>query len=272
MVRTYDLAAAGSRRIGSGRPPRRIASASSLGCPPASLSMSAGNSAAARGCPSGAHQDADRRGFRPGCTGRTAMPPKPASARAPRPARRRARSASTCRARMSRRRRIDPCGERAGAAHARGGAPGRARHSARRIVERRVHQHPSPPGRARPRERVPRAATSSVTTATRAASRLRAAFSRASAASAGSISTSLTVEPGTRARARGRRRRPRRRVRPRCSPGARTTAAASRIASWPKRWPRRGWRSTSRPPRTASSVVSDVSRHRDAARGRARHR
>src|SRR5262249_34888428 len=33
-------------------------------------------------------------------------------------------------------------------------------------------------------------------------------------------------------------------------------AAARRIASWPTRWPLRGWRRTSRPPNTASSVTS----------------
>src|SRR5208282_3769148 len=44
-----------------------------------------------------------------------------------------------------------------------------------------------------------------------------------------------------------------------CSPARADVAAASRMASWPTRWPLSGWRSTSRPPRTASSLISDCS-------------
>src|SRR6266849_2511746 len=100
------------------------------------------------------------------------------------------------------------------------------------------------------------ASTSSTTARARSDKSLRAILSRAKVTSAGSISTSVTSRPGTRnASARPAAPTPANRSTAR-SPGLARVAAASRIASWPTRWPWRGCRNASRPPSTASRVVS----------------
>src|SRR6266516_4092454 len=100
------------------------------------------------------------------------------------------------------------------------------------------------------------ASTSSSTARARSDKSLRAILSRAKVTSAGSISTSVTSRRGTRnASARPAAPTPANRSTAR-SPGLAWVAAASRIASWPTRWPWRGCRSASRPPSTASCVVS----------------
>ena len=211
----------------------------------------------------GAHQHADRRLHRrgrepaaPRCrrNGRRARP-------APRPARRRARSASAFRrnAAATPQPPIQSASKpplrrmrRAAAGIGRDILP-------RRIVERRIHQHAI--GRARADS--PRAANSSaaaVTSSVTARARPVEAVARdILGGDVGKLRIDLhqrhvdVRDPHRQRKPAAPTPAPKSTAR---SPGRAAVAAASRMASWPTRWPRFFCFSRSRPPSTASSVVS----------------
>src|SRR5580692_7191695 len=97
--------------------------------------------------------------------------------------------------------------------------------------------------------------TSRRTARTRSERLLRCALPAANSVRTGSTSTNVTSRPSIRrASAKPAPPTPAPRSTAR-SPDFAEVAAASRMASWPTRWPRSGCRSTSRPPRTASSLA-----------------
>src|SRR3984893_7872620 len=97
--------------------------------------------------------------------------------------------------------------------------------------------------------------TSRRTARTRSERPLRCALPAANSVRTGSTSTNVTLWPLIR-RASAKPAPPTPAPRSTAwSPDFAEVAAASRMASWPTRWPRSGCRSTSRPPRTASSLA-----------------
>ena len=260
VERCASPSAAAPRRRAAPPRPRRS------GCPSSSLSIKPGSSASGARLPLLARTSTRIAGWpaRP-CTGSTAMPPKRRSERGQH---------------LGEPVGAPDQGQRAGGMQqpVRGRDPvrrARARRAAcavrrcrigrdvlpRRIVERRIHQHVIGTSRAEAARRQTASAGAVDVERDRAHADRRAVARdvlgrRARQAPDRSRPASPSTSGNAHRERQARRRRRRRRDRPHGRRGARAVAAASRMASWPTRWPRRFCISRSRPPSTASSVVS----------------